>query len=418
MKPLPQRLLSGCVTVLLLVLLAGCGGAASSSSSPPVTTADFPASLATLTDTNVMPVNIVPSAGGNVNIPYVSVTVCIPGTSTCKTIDNVLLDTGSTGLRLFASQISAAPALKLPPQTIAGSSTITECAQFLNTMAWGSVKLADVVLGSKRAASVPVQLLDTSYPKALNSLCGSSPVLALTTSVADNQQTVHANGILGVSLFSHDGQHYFDCASPSILCQASPTASQQVQNPVTLFSTDNNGVVVQLPAVDAAGVGSANGFLIFGVGTQSNNLLGTANVIQVNPSTGYFTTTFKGTALPRSFIDSGSNGLYFNDPDTHSPLSTQCSSTSTGFYCPATTQNLSASITLSASGSSALVNFSIANADRLFQGSNFAFNNLGGTLDSKSFDWGLPFFFGRSIYTVVEGRSVGALKGPFYAFTN
>jgi hypothetical protein len=79
-------------------------------------------------------------------------------------------------------------------------------------------------------------------------------------------------------------------------------------------------------------------------------------------------------------------------------------------------QSFSASILLA--NSSAAVNFSIANADNLFQTGNFAFNNLGGTLDRTSFDWGLPFFFGRSVYTVIEGRSVGSLRGPFYAFTN
>jgi hypothetical protein len=67
---------------------------------------------------------------------------------------------------------------------------------------------------------------------------------------------------------------------------------------------------------------------------------------------------------------------------------------------------------------SVLVNFSIANADQLFKASNYAFNNMGGTLDNSSFDWGLPFFFGRSVYTVIEGTTVGTVNGPFYAFTN
>ena len=39
-------------------------------------------------------------------------------------------------------------------------------------------------------------------------------------------------------------------------------------------------------------------------------------------------------------------------------------------------------------------------------------------MGSTSFDWGLPFFFGRSVYTVIEGHSVGTTPGPFYAFTN
>lgn len=414
MKTQFARLFAGLVILLLSAALGGCGGA-DSNTAPITTTADFPASLASLADSNVIPISVQAGPGRNVNIPYVSVTVCtaggVVGSSACKTIDNVLLDTGSTGLRLFASQLSAAPALALPAQRIGNSSTISECAQFLNAVAWGSVKVADVALGNMRAPSVPVQLMDSSYPSALNAVCGSSPVMAQTTSLANNLQALNANGILGVSLFANDGQRYFNCTNPTTACQISATASQQVQNPVALFSTDNNGVVVQLPAVDAAGVGNAKGFLIFGVGTRSNNLLGTANVVPVNAS-GFFTTTYKARALRTSFMDSGSNGLFFNDAS----LSTSCATAASGFYCPPTTQNLTASIAL-ATGS-AVVNFSIANADTLFQANNYAFSTLGGTLDSTSFDWGLPFFFGRSVYTVIEGRSVGTLPGPFYAFTN
>ena len=41
------------------------------------------------------------------NKPCVSVTVCSPGTSTCQTISDILLDTGSTGLRIFKSLLTA-----------------------------------------------------------------------------------------------------------------------------------------------------------------------------------------------------------------------------------------------------------------------------------------------------------------------
>jgi len=50
-----------------------------------------------------------------------------------------------------------------------------------------------------------------------------------------------------------------------------------VQNPVTLFATDNNGVIIELPAVSGVET-SVTGSLIFGIGTQSNNALGSATV--------------------------------------------------------------------------------------------------------------------------------------------
>jgi hypothetical protein len=32
------------------------------------------------------------------------------------------------------------------------------------------------------------------------------------------------------------------------------------------------------------------------------------------------------------------------------------------------------------------------------------------------FDWGLPFFFGRTVYTAIEGQSTPAGVGPYFAF--
>jgi hypothetical protein len=400
-----------CLLWCLAAALGGCGGGSNSSVSNTsgTDTSSFPASAASLNDPNVVPIAVESGPGNNVNIPYVSVTVCSPGTSTCKTIDHILLDTGSTGLRVFASVLNATPALVLPTQRVGSSSTITECAQFLNAVAWGSVQLADVRMGSKVAAAVPVQVLEPVLPTALASgtLCGSAPVMAQPSAIG-------ANGVLGLSLFGSDRQRYFNCANPDASCQVTVAPGLQVQNPVGLFETDNNGVLVQLPALGSSGARAASGFLVFGVGTQTNNRLGSANVVPVNPTTGFFSTIVKGRQLSRSFMDSGSNGLFFNDPDA--ALSTACRAGFTGFYCPPVAQTFSASILLASS--SATVNFAIDNADRLFQTSNYAFNNLGGTLNDTSFDWGLPFFFGRSVFTVIEGHRVGSLSGPFYAFTN
>jgi hypothetical protein len=37
------------------------------------------------------------------------------------------------------------------------------------------------------------------------------------------------------------------------------------------------------------------------------------------------------------------------------------------------------------------------------------------TLDA-SFDWGLPFFFGRTVFTAIEGMSTPGGTGPYFAF--
>jgi len=398
-----RRVVCALVWSVLLVLSA-CGGGGGGTSSV-TTVASFPASAASQFDPNVAVITVEQGPGNNVNIPYVTVTVMPAGTSTCKDIDHVLLDTGSTGLRLFTSTLtSTTPTLTLPPHQVGADSTIYECAQFLNYKAWGKVKVADVVIGSKRTSvPVPVHLMDSSYPTVLDSTCGTARLM--TTLRAS------ANGILGVGMFAHDGQSYFKCTT-SASCQISVPVNQQVQNPVALFNAENNGVIVQLPALPSTGVSKASGYLIFGIDTLGNNTLSSAKVVEVNAA-GYFTTHYKDHDRVDSFIDSGSNGLYFDDID----LSTACNTAALGFYCPTTAQDLSADIQLN-STTRATVNFSIASADTLFQSTSYAFNNMGGTLDYTTFDWGLPFFFGRSVYTAIEGKAVGSRMGKFFAFTN
>lgn len=374
--------------------------------------APYPASLASLNDSNVIPVVVESGPGRNVNVPYVTVTICTPGTQICQTIDKVLLDTGSTGLRLFANLID--PAVVLPPHRIGDSSTISECAQFLSMVAWGPLRQADVVMGGERAAAVAIQLMDANYA-ALPSDCGDAPLVA--TSNSNRTKALYANGILGVGLFVNDGQIYFNCPSPDASCQFSPRASQQVQNPVRGFAVNNNGVAIQLPPLTSQGANRAQGYLIFGVGTQSNNQLGRANVVPVDRSSGTFTTVYRGRTLSNSMIDSGSNGLFFDDTQI---FPNSCVRPA-GFYCPDSAQHLSASIALAAS--SAQVDFQIGNANTLFApATNLAFNNLGGPAGDTFFDWGLPFFFGRTVFTVIEGQQVGqdptSLSGPFHAFTN
>ena len=52
---------------------------------------------------NVLPIVVDAGPTGNyANGAFATVTVCAPGTSSCQTIDHVLVDTGSVGLRLLA----------------------------------------------------------------------------------------------------------------------------------------------------------------------------------------------------------------------------------------------------------------------------------------------------------------------------
>jgi hypothetical protein len=124
---------------------------------------------------------------------------------------------------------------------------------------------------------------------------------------------------------------------------------------------------------------------------------------------------FNGQTLTQSFLDTGSNGLYFNDSGI-----TACTSANfTGFYCPASALSFSATLQ-GLNAVSASVSFGVDDAATL--GANdaslVAFATLAGTFptDLATFDWGLPFYYGRTVYTVIENAVTSVGMGPYVAF--
>lgn len=375
-----------------------------------------------------------PSTNASANTPYVSVTICVPGTQNCQTVDHIEVDTGSSGLRILQSVI---PGLALPTLTDGSNgNTIFNCVQFLDTSyLWGPVQQAEVEIGGEVAgSSTPLQIQTIS-----SSNTGVPTACSNGGTVNENTpQLLEANGILGVGLeptdcFAQgllnlcDGSQgnpipaYFDC--PSSGCASNATqitiqSTQQVTNPVTLFA-DNNGVVLQLPAVTSTAP-TVSGSLIFGINTQTNNALGSATVFPL--SNDNFTTTYSNQSLTASFIDSGSNALFF--PSTI----TAC--TDNSFYCPASLTAQSATNVGAGGSPSNLVTFDVDNADSLFttNPSDAAFGTLAGPqgtantctnsgTGSCTFDWGLPFFYGRTVFTAIDGQTVAnAPATPFWAY--
>jgi hypothetical protein len=181
-----------------------------------------------------------------------------------------------------------------------------------------------------------------------------------------------------------------------------------------MFATDNNGVLIQLPSVPDGGLASVQGSLIFGIGTESNNGLGSAQVYDVpgslDKNAGNFTTTFNGSTYP-GFLDSGSNGFFFND----SSIPT-CPSPNQDWFCPTTSPLLLSAQNQGTNMSSGVqVGFTIENENNL-SGSNTAFSTLAGPYKSTpaAFDWGLSFFYGRNVFTAIENIPAGT--GPYFAY--
>ncbi|MEP7295992.1 MAG: DUF3443 family protein [Burkholderiales bacterium] len=432
----------------MLAALAACGGGnttvttitggpAGSGLVGPTVSVDVP----TGSNTTEIVVDSGPASGfslGVANIPYVTVTVCSPGSSTdCATIDHVFLDTGSVGFRVLKSAVSN---LALPPVVIpadAPSATpagdAMECFPFVLGAVWGGVVTADLRIAGEMAASLPIQVIDDAAAPvhAAPANCVSSSNGGLLNSVT----ALQANGVLGIGMIKYDcglicatGDYsggytlYYSCPSSVVACvPAAIPANLQMQNPVAHFPVDNNGTVITLPAVPEFGAALAKGRLVFGIGTQSNNQIPPSAkmyFVDADPKSAtylYLSTSVGAKTYTNSYIDSGSNALFFDDGSIRNGCAASSGSVG-GWYCPPSTLNLTATV-FDAKGDTGQVAFSVASADTLFLAPNMAFADLAGSVGQGAdiFVWGLPFFYGRSVMTSIWGQTLSP-NGPWLAF--
>jgi hypothetical protein len=253
-----------------------------------------------------------------------------------------------------------------------------------------------------------------------------------------------ANGILGIGVFEQDcgpncapsttvdnsaNGFYYSCTAASVCVGTTVALNSQVLNPIRLFATDNDGSILVLPSVAAPGTTTLTGSLIFGIDTQTNNASGSETILGVDLSYGDFTTVFNSQTLTRSFLDSGTNGFYFDDANL-TPCPPPVKSTDpdfSGFYCPAIAQSFMATLT-GTNNTSIPETFTVDNAQTVVT-SNPTFSvlpTLAGTWSavanpnnpntSNTFDWGLPFYYGRRVITAIENQRTAVGTGPYVAF--
>ena len=424
------------VAVIALACSCGGGGGSSSGSSSSTGTGGTGGTGGTTNNVAQLIVDAGPGGIGENDLAYTTIQICVPGTTTCQTIDHVQVDTGSEGLRILSSVLT----VSLPQQS---SGSTLECTQFADlTFLWGPIATADIQIAGESAKSVPVQVANGS---------GGSPAVPASCSQDQNGNQLTqivdvpglgANAILGVGAFRQDCGPACAVSSPPLVgtyyactsggCNATDQSlTMQVQNPVWMFASDNNGVLLQLPSIPDSGQVSASGSLIFGIGTQSNNALGSASVLQIDPNSGNFTVKLQtaassSTFVDNNFIDSGSNGFFFLDSATLinqfniSMPDCPSSSFAQGFYCPGSETAITASMIGNTAngtpiGAARSITFNVGNGVTLIGSPNTAFNDLGGD-SSGNFDFGLPFFFGRSVYSAIEGQNTPAGTGPYVAF--
>ena len=418
-----QRIFAFSVVAISMFVLAACGGGSGNSTPSIAPPASAPSSPTPLGNSVPVVVDDGPLVDGKplgiANVAYASVKVCVPGSLTsCVTVDHVIVDTGSSGLRLLSSALRGAVAL--PSSTIDGQQALAECTHFAVGYTWGAVRRADVHLADESALDIPVQIIaDTGL--------GSAPADCSASGTPMNDVSgLLANGILGIGHAIADCDRnvcaatqasatYYTCNGNECAAIALP-AAQQVSNPVAAFAVDNNGSVLTLPPISADGARGVAGTLIFGIGTQTNNALGAETIQTLDPDDYTFVTNFNGHQYV-GFIDSGSTFTTFAD----SAIS-QCPDAS-GFYCPGSTLSLTATNT-GRNGAVVQVDFSVADAATLAALApdanaldDVAVTSPGGsTIGDGTFDWGLPFFYGRSVFTAIEGRMAAGTLGPWVGY--
>lgn len=449
--------------VQVLLVLGGCGGGGGSSSPGSSKSGGNGGGGSGPSGANVVTMTINDGPNGpsspDADTPFITITVCAPGSSSnCQQISNIEVDTGSYGLRIISSVVSSSLLGSLTQDYASNNQPLVECTEFVDGVSWGPVMQADVQIGGESADNVPIQVIgDSSFPDSeIPSVCLSNG------SPEDTVMQFGANGIIGVGPFAQDcgsgctlsnsayaqSPTYFACPSggTSASACAATTPTVQVTNPVADFTStgDDNGVIVELPSIaDPDGAATATGSLVFGIGTESNNGLGSATVFSGNDY-GDITTTFNGNNLQYSYLDTGSNAYYFDASKSDSSTLPDCpssggsGSSGSGFtsswLCPTSEQT----INLTNSGQNGTTsNFSIKiyNADTLFNednGTYTAFDDLGADTGSQTtfcnnsqlttangdcyFDLGLPFFFGRNVYIAIGGSNTPGGEGPYFAY--
>lgn len=423
MRTTTRGLLPLGMAMLLSLALGACGGGGGGGGSGASSTGQA-AGPATTGNTAIAPsvsanqVVVAAQASGfhAVNRPYVSVTLCAPGTSTCQTVNDVIVDTGSSGLRIYASALSSTLLSALPVQ-LQGGQPVNECAMFAGGNTWGSVREADIRMAGEVAPAAPMQVVADGISPVPAGCSGSGTMLTSTSDIA-------GNGLIGIDTLTKDCGSY--CAQNSANGYyyagnsgvAVATASQ-VGNPVALFGADNNGVVLRMPAIGAGGAASASGTLTFGIDTQSDNMLSQLGLGFYTTSANQLMANFNGASALPTILDTGSAAYYFDDPAI-----AQCSAgpAPSTMFCPGGTLALSAQVA-GYNGTQSTLSFDVANADALLGQSPtmYEFNDLGQSSASYAalggmLDLGLPFFFGRDVAIVFDGAQTLEGSGPAIAF--
>lgn len=353
--------------------------------------------------------------GHGSNTPFISVTICSPGTQICQTIDHIILDTGSIGLKINQSVLNNQ--LKLPPvlQQIT-ESHISTCAMYGSGYMFGSNNFADISIAKLTAPNMPIEIINDTNQSLAPITCRN----AANGKFSDLMTTYGANGIIGINpMIIENNMQLFTYACNGNNCNEIINATglpiSLNINPIASFPEYNNGLSISLPEVPDNSNTNIYGTLTFGLNTTKNNIVPIETKhVQGNPNDylGSFIESSYGHQV-NAIFDSGTNVNAFDSTIQ------QCSNHS---YCPSSPiawqstiysyNNLNESATIFQMIASPYTTNGIASIAPTWG----AYFSAGA---DNAMIYGMPFFYGKTVYIGFNGTIISNMGiGPSWGFNN
>ena len=220
---------------------------------------------------NIVPVVVRGDNPSLRNAPLVDVTVCNQR-GKCKTVPNVIVDTGSTGLVLFRGAVEE---LKLGPIALDDSPgyPYSHWWQSRSKNLWGQLHWAKVGLGKVMTTqAIPVLVFD--LPKR------GEPLPRGYSKVDSRHATsMRSNGILGIGPQRViENRYRFYDHGRFLDLEPDELRGKQLVNPIAHFPAPyNNGSVISMPEVDRSkGAERVRGWLGLGIGKATDRLFPSA----------------------------------------------------------------------------------------------------------------------------------------------
>jgi hypothetical protein len=169
---------------------------------------------------NALPFSVTKKGEQGLNSAVASVTVCATGTSNCTVVNDMVVNTGSSGLQIFGSQLAG---LGITPNT-EGGSQIGECFFAGTDVTWGAVSAVDVKIAGEPTITVPIHVMDD-----IQAFAPAPGVCTQRYQLISSISQVGWNGILGVGQAANDLHEvllhhydYFACSAGDCSLLSSP----------------------------------------------------------------------------------------------------------------------------------------------------------------------------------------------------